>query len=477
MRTRINAGWVVGFEHDQHHVLRDGVCVVENDHVAHVGKSYEGPVDTTIDAPGKLLTPGLITTHVHAGINAGEYVFLDRGRPEAEARNYLNWQAQVRGRPRYRENTRTAVLFGLGQCLRAGATTILEIGCNGDPPRFVELVEELGARVYTGPSYRNVVIYSHEDGRLDYDWDEERGTKGFKAAIEFAERYDESVDGRVRAVLCPGHTDTCTRQLLADTAREADAANLPVTIHAAINPVEMEHTLEMYRLTPIQLLAETGLLGTNVLLGHCVFVAGHSWSRYPDAPDLQLLGESRTTVSHSPLKYLHSGAQLESLRRYIQAGVNVTIGTDFAPGDVLAEMRCAMLQSRVADRSFLSGTPRDVFDAATVNAARAFGRDDLGRLAPGAKADLVIWDLQRTHYGAVHDPIKSLVDNGMGADAELVMVDGKIVVRDGELVTVNERELLAACQAEAEQSWADVPSWMWGGRDIEQIVPTAYPID
>jgi cytosine/adenosine deaminase-related metal-dependent hydrolase len=176
------------------------------------------------------------------------------------------------------------------------------------------------------------------------------------------------------------------------------------------------------------------------------------------------------------MKYWHMGVYLESLRRYVEAGVNMTIGTDFSPRDILAEMRCTMLMSRIADRSFLSGTPRDVFDAATVNAARALGRDDLGRLAPGTKADLVIFDFGELHYTPVHDPIKSLVEDGTGSDVELVMVDGKVVVRDGRLVNVDQAALAASAQAEADKAWADAPSWNWGGRTIDEMVPPAYPI-
>jgi hypothetical protein len=89
---------------------------------------------------------------------------------------------------------------------------------------------------------------------------------------------------------------------------------------------------------------------------------------------------------------------------------------------------------------------------------------------------VVVFDLRKLHFGAVHDPIKSLVEVGSGTDADLVLVDGKTVVRDGELATVEQAALLAAVQVEAEQLWADVPNWIWGGRTIEQMVPPAYPI-
>jgi 5-methylthioadenosine/S-adenosylhomocysteine deaminase len=111
-----------------------------------------------------------------------------------------------------------------------------------------------------------------------------------------------------------------------------------------------------------------------------------------------------------------------------------------------------------------------------VNAARALGRDDLGRLAPGAKADLAIFDLRQPQFGAVYDPIKSLLEYGNGSDVDLVMVDGKTVVQEGRLTTVDGDALLAEVQAEGEALWADVPNWMWGGRTVDQIVAPAYPI-
>ena len=115
MRTLIQGSWVVGYSGGQHQVLRDGVCVIEDDRILHVGKRFDGPVDTTIDATGKLVSPGLISTHLHAGLNAGDYVYLDVGRPEAMGRNYMNWQAGLRGKPRYKEHFRTAEI-GRASC-------------------------------------------------------------------------------------------------------------------------------------------------------------------------------------------------------------------------------------------------------------------------------------------------------------------------------------------------------------------------
>src|SRR5437762_915825 len=93
---------------------------------------------------------------------------------------------------------------GQHQVLRDGVW-VVEIGCAGNAAAFVECVEALGIRAYSGPSYRNVIMYSHPDGRFDYDWDDERGERGLRAGLDFAERYDGTAGGRLRAILCPGH--------------------------------------------------------------------------------------------------------------------------------------------------------------------------------------------------------------------------------------------------------------------------------
>jgi cytosine/adenosine deaminase-related metal-dependent hydrolase len=139
-------------------------------------------------------------------------------------------------------------------------------------------------------------------------------------------------------------------------------------------------------------------------------------------------------------------------------------------------MRWAALMCRMADGSFRVGRPQDVFDAATLGGAHHLGRDDLGRLAPGAKADIIVVDLRHLHYGAVHDPIKALVECGTGRDVETVIVDGQVLVEGGRAVRVDEQALLRDVQAEGERLWSAIPQWHWTARPLDEIVPPSYPI-
>ena len=165
----------------------------------------------------------------------------------------------------------------------------------------------------------------------------------------------------------------------------------------------------------------------------------------------------------------------ESFDRYVEAGVNMGLGTDTYPLDIVAEMRYASLISRLVDKKYYGARPERVFNAATIWGAKALGRDDLGKIAPGAKADIVIVDLRTTRYGPVRDPINALVEYGSGADVDTVLVNGEVVIESGRSTRIDEAELYARADAAAKKAWDNWPKRDWAGRSVEQIIPPAFP--
>ena len=117
-----------------------------------------------------------------------------------------------------------------------------------------------------------------------------------------------------------------------------------------------------------------------------------------------------------------------------------------------------------------------MFDAATLGGAHALGRDDLGRLAPGARADIVIVDLRGVHFGAVHDPIRSLVEYASGTDIDTVIVDGRTLIEGRRAVALDERALLASVQESGERAWASTADWHWNHATVDEIAPMSYPV-
>jgi 5-methylthioadenosine/S-adenosylhomocysteine deaminase len=477
MKTLVQGGYVVGFNGQEHEIIKDGAVVFENDRILFVGKQYSDPVDKKIEAKGCLVSPGFIDTHFHSGINATDYLLNEPDKPDFFASNYLAHGAPTRegAKHAHLKDVDVGQRFSLIHVLKSGVTTTLEIGGPGaDPQPYVEMVGEVGIRCYTGPSYKNVNFHHDREGRLEYDWDDDRGVQGLKKAIAFAEKFNGACHGRMHTMLFPGHVDSCTPELLEETRKAAKRLGMRVQVHTTINLIEFHTVMKRYRCTPVELLYRIGFLDPEVSLSHCIFVSGHSWLAYPYGDDLKIIADSGASVAHSPLKYLKLGITMESFDRYLKAGINVGIGTDTFPKDIISEMRYAALGSRVADKSFIAGHPRDVFNAATLGGAKMIGRDDLGRLQKGAKADITIIDLTDIAFGAVRDPIKALVETGTSRDVRTVIVDGEILVDGGKYLRLNEAELMEKVQAKGEEVWQSVPKWHWTGKSADEVLPPAF---
>jgi cytosine/adenosine deaminase-related metal-dependent hydrolase len=477
MKTLIQGGYVVGFDDKEHEIIKEGIVVFDGNRIEFVGKEYAQPVDKSIDARGCLVSPGFIDTHFHSGINASDYILNDSTKTDFFAGNYLAHGGPTRegAKHAHLKDVDIGQRFSLIHLLKSGVTTTFEIGGpGGEPQPYVDMVNEVGIRCFTGPSYKNVSFFHDSEGRLEYDWDDARGSEGLKKAVEFAKKYNGACDGRINTMLFPGHVDSCTPTLLKETRTAAKAIGVRAQIHATINLFEFHTVMQRERCTPIELLHRIGFLDPEVSLSHCIFISGHSWLAYPHGDDLKIIADSGAAVAYSPLKYLKLGITMESFDRYRRAGITMGIGTDTFPKDMISEMRYAALASRVADRSFMSGHPRDVFNAATLGGAKMLGRDDLGRLQKGAKADITIVNLRDMAFGAVRDPIRSLMETAVSRDVRTVIVDGETLVDNGKYLRLDEEEFLEKVQAKGQQVWNSVPKWHWTGKEIDEVVPPSF---
>jgi 5-methylthioadenosine/S-adenosylhomocysteine deaminase len=477
MKTLIQGGYIVAYDGTEHEIIDGGIVVFENGRISFVGENYLDPVDKRIDAKGCLVAPGFIDTHFHSGINASDYILNDSTKTDFFASNYLAHGAPTRegAKHAHLKDIEVGQRFSLIHVLKSGVTTTFEIGGPGEEPeRYVDMVDQVGIRCATGPSYKNVSFFHDREGRLEYDWNDERGSEGLRRAIDFAEKFKGACNGRMTPMLFPGHIDTCTPALLKETKKAAKEASVRIQIHATINLFEFHTVMRRERCTPIELLGRIGFLDPEVSLSHCIFISGHSWLPYRYGDDLKIIANSGASVAYSPLKYLKLGILMESFDRYRQAGINIGIGTDTFPKDILSDMRYAALASRVAEKSFIAGHPRDVFNAVTLGGAKMLGRDDLGRLQKGAKADITIVNLNDIAFGAIRDPIRSLVETAVSRDVRTVIVDGETLVDNGKYLRLNEHELLQKVQAKGEQVWDSVPKWHWTGKSVDEVVPPSF---
>jgi cytosine/adenosine deaminase-related metal-dependent hydrolase len=478
-RTAIQGGIVVGYQDGEHRILEDGVVVYEGDSIVHVGPAYDGEAGTVIDASKHLVIPGLVNTHVHIGSQAGDRMVLDAGRRDLFRSGFLNhWPSKgVRGPNLFAfEEVEGPIKYSLGSLLRFGSTTVVEMGgeMGGGPGGLARMAAEVGLRLYTAPGFGAASHYYDQAGRLNRHWSEKAGFDGLETALKFAEEHDGSHDGLIRAILVPYELYTSTPDLLRRTKQAAEAHKLPITMHVAEAIVEFHDTVRETGRTPIQHLTDLGFLGPEVIIGHCLYTSGHSQTAYPFPGDIKLVAQSGASVAHCPAVFSRRGLTLESFDRYLADGINLSIGTDSYPQDIIDELKYAPIACKLTERSPEAGKARDVFNAATLGGAKALGRNDLGRLATGVKADIVLVDFDRMRIGPFLDPIKALIHCATGDLVDRVIVNGRTVVADGRLLAWDEQELTAAVRRSTAAAWARFAEYHSGPEPLDVAYPNAF---
>jgi len=470
-RTAIRAGHVVAFDGQGHRLLRDGIVVVEAGRILHVGPRFDGRADETIDAPVDVLTPGFISTHAHIHESPLDRSFIeDTGTPQFF---YSGLFEMLPVRSGSQDDTGTAACldFSMAEMLRGGTTTVLEIGRPDE--RVVAGAGRFGLRVYLGSAFRSGRWLTRDGRRVHWEWDEAQGEAGLRQAIAFHARWDGAHGDLVRCAFAPSQADTCTPALIQAAHREATERDRPLTIHTSQSVVEFYEMAARHGQTPVAWLRDLGVLGPRTILGHAIIVGGSSWTNWP-AGDVAIMGDTGASVAHAAWVFVRRGVAMESFARYREAGVNLSLGTDTSPQSMIEAMRWAAVASKVIERNTQATTAAHVFDAATLGGARALGRDDLGRIAPGARADLVLWKGRSWGMTPVRDPVRNIVYNAGAADIGRVWVDGRLVVTDGRLVGIDEGAILDALQAAGERMWPTMRHADWAGRDADGLSPPSY---
>ncbi len=473
-RIRINASHIIAFDARAggHRYLRDGVIVVEGDSIIHVGQGFAGQVDETIDASGRIVTPGFVNVHAHLAGSPLDKSFIEDRGPRQFYLSGLFEYLPARGAGQDAEATQACFDYSLVELLRSGTTTILEMG-----PLVEEAIPSAvaaGIRLYLGPGIRDGRWYTDNGRTVRYDWDEEAGRAALRRAVAFIERHDGTHNGLIKGFLAPMQVDTCTEGLLRAVRHAADRLRVPVQLHVSQSVNEFQEMIARHGQTPLEWLEHLGFLAPDVILGHAIVLGGGTWANY-QADDLGIIARSGASVAHAVWVFARRGIALESFSRYLAAGVPMALGTDTAPQSMLEALKFTAVVSKLVDRQTEVATAADVFNAATLGGAHAIGRDDLGRIAPGAKADLLFFDARSLWMTPLRDPIKNIVYSAQAHDIADVMINGAIVVRDRQVLGLDERAICQRLQAGAERMWPAMAAGHWAGRGVDELSPQSFP--
>ncbi len=470
-----NADWVIAWDGaaGRHAYRRDVDIAFVDDRIVFVGRNYTGPADRVIDGRDRLVLPGLIDIHSHP-----EHEPLYRGvREEHGVRNMymtgLYERSQAFSAPDDEARAASAE-FAYSELLLSGVTSLVDISPAWDG--WIELFAKSGMRGFVAPGYASARWRLDNDFELKFAWDESRGREGLATALTVIERASRHPSGRLSGVISPMQIENCTADLLRDSHAAARERGIPFTVHIAQSVLEVQEMIRRHGKTPVQWAHEIGILGPDTILGHALFLDTHSWIRWWTKTDLGLIADHGCSVAHCPTPFARYGQVMENFGDYLRAGVNMGLGTDTTPHNLVEEMRKAAVLARIAARDILTVTTSDLLNAATIGGARALMRDDLGRIAPNTKADLVLVDLTVPQMRPVRDPLRSFIYHAADRAVRDVFVAGQQVVADRRVLTMNQDDAADRLAGAQHRMLEAAARRDYRGRGAGQISPLSLPL-
>lgn len=481
----LTARWLVGHRDGRHRLIENGEIVFENGEVVFIGHRFPGEVVRRIDYGNALIGPGFVDLDALSDLDT---TILAYDNQPAWKKGRVWPRSYIEAGPvemYSREQLAFQKHHAFATLIRNGITTALPIASlfyrqwGETPEEFSDAAEaaaKLGLRAYLGPAYRTGNQVVEADGRITTAYDEPRGLAELAAAIAFCERFEGAAGGLVRTMLAPDRIETSTAELLRRTAEAGRALGVPVRLHCCQSKIEYDLVLAQHGMSPPEWLEKLGFLTERTLLPHGTYVSGSRLISRPGR-DLEIIRDAGSTIVHCPLVSGRHGNTIDHFGRYREMGLNLGLGTDTSPPDMIMNMQVGMILARTMAGSSAGVRSEDYYDAATIGGADALGRPDLGRLQPGARADITVFDLDRPHLGQVIDPIQTMLLAGHGRDFATVIIDGRFVMEDREIPGVDEAADKRRAQEQFEGVMAQYPRRTHGHPPASEIFSSSYPVE
>jgi 5-methylthioadenosine/S-adenosylhomocysteine deaminase len=434
-------------------VVQDDVALaVQGDKIAAIGAT-DALLNTysnaeTYDGRGKALVPGLINCHAHLAATIARGFNEDFGFPNS-ARLAIQPTSLLSS-----EETTLMVTVGALEAIRTGTTTLVEN--SGGIGRHAPALAQTGLRLVFAESVRdseNVAGPMSPDGLARSQapkFSAKLRDEGMQRINDLFAAWHGARDGRIRVFPAAALAETSSPELLHAVRAFAEKHDLGYTIHLAQSRAEVDFMVRHHRARPSAFLDQHDFLGPRLFAAHC---------RYVDASEIALLGRSRTIVSHQAAMAANRGVipPIPALR---DAGCPVANGTDNNTNDLFEVMRVALLTERIQRNDPMPGLrpqPEDVLEDATRGGSRAVGQETLvGSLAVGKKADLIVVDTERAHLVPAGRIVSAWIHNGQPSDIESVMVDGRFIMRNRKVLTLDEDRIVADASTVGRRVWKQV---------------------
>ena len=416
---------------DERDSIVRGDLLIEGDRIASIGSNGQTG-DTVVDASECVVIPGFVQTHIHLCQT------LFRGSADDLA--LIDW-LKKRVWPMEAAHTAGSVAasarLGIAELIKGGTTCALTMETVNHTGEVFRVVEESGFRATVGKCMM-------DKGDEVPSALQEITSDSIEQSIALLEEWHGKANGRIRYCFAPRFAVSCTRELLEQVGRLARERGVMIHTHASENRTECEMVESETGLRNVAYLNQVGLTGSHVALAHCVHLS---------KDEIETLLQTKTNVVHCPSSNLKLGSGIAPLAELLERGVSVSLGADGAACnnrlDMFTEMRtAALLQKALHGPEVLPA--RRALRMATIDGAIAMGLDaDIGSIEVGKKADLAVIRLGGIHTSpAARDVVSSIVYSAGASDVRSVVVDGRILMNERKLLTLDESEVINRAEVE-----------------------------
>lgn len=416
-KTVIWGGTFITMDEEQP-IIHDGALVIDQDQIIYIGskkEEWKEQADELIDGSRRCYLPGLVNTHGHAAMS------LLRGY--ADDLNLQVWLEQKMWPMEAKftaEDVRWGTLLSITEMIRSGTTCFVDMYDKMD--EVGKAVEQSGMRASLT---RGIIGFPVELQQAKLE-----------EATAFAKTWHGAADGRIQTMMSPHGPYTCPPDFIENIVQVSIDLNLPVHIHMSETQREVALNVEQYGVRPVEHLRKLGMFDRPCLVAHAVHLTDE---------EIAILAEHDVRVSHNPGSNLKLASGIARVVDMLKAGVKVSLGTDSSASnnnlDMFEEVRLAALLQKGISGDPTAVQAKTALSMATSLGAESIWHHDVGRLQAGYKADLIAVDVDQPHYIPHTDMISHLVYSASGQDVVDVCVNGRWLMRNRALLTLDEEKI------------------------------------
>ena len=416
-------------------VLYDSAIAIDGDRIVAIGPTSEvtaaHPAAEQIEGSGKALFPGLVNCHTHLLASNDRGILEDWGFPTT-----LKFPASARSLLSQEERQVMATL-GVLEAIRSGTTCLLEV--QAEVADYAEYLEKTGMRMVLADSVNDVDESAGPSGSSSARMDQ-----GLQRCADLIDTWHGKGDGRISCFVAPHAPETVSPGLLRRSREMAESYDVGYTIHLSQSPNEIESVMRARGVPPTHYLFANDFLGPRLVLAHC---------RYVNSSEVALLGQAGCGVSNNAAIAARRGAAAP-VKELVAAGCGMGMGTDNMAEDMVEVMRAGLFLERIRRNDQMDPQPEDVLEWASHGGAQILGLgQETGSLEVGKKADLFMINMMRPHLVPTLRIVSGFVHNGQASDVQAVMVDGRWLMRDGKVLTIDEDDIVRRAEQVGHAAW------------------------